>query len=61
MGYLHQVGNGDVGLAALYHFIFLRVDAYRFGHFADGDVEHVAQSAQPLAYLFQLVFHLVFV
>ena len=56
-GNLHQVRDGDVQLALFYFLILVSTDANSLCHLADGDVEHVAQSAQALTNLFQLFVH----
>ena len=52
LGYLHQVRDGNVQLSLFYSLILLSTDANGFGHLADRNVEHVAQSTQSLANLF---------
>ena len=51
VGYLHQIGDGDVEFASFNFLILLRRDANGLCHLAYWNVEHVAQSTQTFANL----------
>ena len=51
MGNLHEVGDGNIQLAGLYLLILFGTDADGLSHLTHGNVEHIAQSLQALAYL----------